>query len=359
MASYEPKQPAVATSTEWKQSWSAPKAAPGNEEPWTTETPIWHVVVRGFQIFFGLIIAGLAGVLIHGHLMNAVAFGLVCSLFTWIICIWSLVSEKILSARKAYNIWATLSLDFFMIILWLASMGANAANRAAFRFDVNVEGCYDDGSSISANTCIVNKRELVKRFAVASKGGLAMMSGIAGLSALQMLLFVATFAYNAHKFRLYYQATKGPKTTQNGALEMNAQHTPMLSVQQGGPVPPAYPQYTDQQAYQPQVPVQQPVEQYQPTPTTSPAPAPAQMPTPSPQPYPYGHAEQQYPGQQAPAQYAPAHHPPQQYAEAPGHTPSQGHTPAQYLQTTQSYNSNAHEMPSHSQGYPQPTSFSQ
>lgn len=78
MASYEPKQPAVATSTEWKQSWSAPKAAPGSEEPWTTETPIWHVVVRGFQIFFGLVIAGMAGYLIHGYLMDAVAFGLVC-----------------------------------------------------------------------------------------------------------------------------------------------------------------------------------------------------------------------------------------------------------------------------------------
>ncbi|KAK1775856.1 hypothetical protein QBC45DRAFT_421134 [Copromyces sp. CBS 386.78] len=353
MASYEPKQPAVETSAEWKQSWSAPKAAPGSEEPWTTETPIWHVVVRGFQIFFGLVIAGLAGYLIHGYLMDAVAFGLVCSLFTWIICIWSLVSEKVLSARKAYNIWATLSLDLFMVILWLASMGANAANRATFTVNVNVEGCYDDGSSISAHHCTV-----VKRGAVASKGGLAMMSGIAGLSAVQMLLFVATFAYNAHKFRLYYQANKGPKATHNpGALEMNAQHTPMLNVQQGGPAPPSYPQYTDQQAYQSQVPVQQPVEQYQPTPTTSPAPAP--IPTPSPQPYPYGHPDQQYPAQQAPAQYAPAHHPPQQYAEAPGHTPVQGHTPAQYPQATQSYSSNPHEMPSHSQGYSQPTSFPQ
>lgn len=78
MASYEPKQPTVATSAEWKQSWSAPKAAPGSEEPWTTETPIWHAVVRGFQIFFGLVIAGMAGYLIHGYMMDAFAFGLVC-----------------------------------------------------------------------------------------------------------------------------------------------------------------------------------------------------------------------------------------------------------------------------------------
>ena len=78
MASYEPKQQAVATSTEWKQSWSAPKAAPGSDEPWTTETPIWHVVVRGFQIVFGLAIAAMSGYLIHGYLMDEVAFALVC-----------------------------------------------------------------------------------------------------------------------------------------------------------------------------------------------------------------------------------------------------------------------------------------
>lgn len=73
-----------------------------------------------------------------------------------------------------------------MVILWLASMGANAANRASFRVPVNVEGCYDDGSSISAHHCIVSKRELVKRAGVADKSGLAMMAGIAGLSAIQM-----------------------------------------------------------------------------------------------------------------------------------------------------------------------------
>ena len=73
-----------------------------------------------------------------------------------------------------------------MIILWLASMGANAANRASFSVDVNVEGCYDDGSTISAHHCVVSKRGLVKRAGVANQAGLAMMSAVAGLSALQM-----------------------------------------------------------------------------------------------------------------------------------------------------------------------------
>lgn len=74
-----------------------------------------------------------------------------------------------------------------MAILWLSSMGANAALRATFVYDVNAT-CYDDGSTLNAGHCVVSRREagLSKRFAVASKSGLAQMAAIAGLSALEM-----------------------------------------------------------------------------------------------------------------------------------------------------------------------------
>lgn len=90
------------------------------------------------------------------------------------------MTEKVASAHKGYNIWAILSLDLFLAIFWLASMGANAAYRATFTAKVRVE-CYNDGSAVSSNKCVpVRKRE----FAVASDAGLAMISAIAGLSAL-------------------------------------------------------------------------------------------------------------------------------------------------------------------------------
>lgn len=41
-------------------------------------TPVWCTVVRGFQAFFGFIIMVLAGILMHGLVMDAVTFGLVC-----------------------------------------------------------------------------------------------------------------------------------------------------------------------------------------------------------------------------------------------------------------------------------------
>jgi hypothetical protein len=99
-------------------------------------------------------------------------------LFTWIVVAYELISEKVPSANGAYNIWAILALDFVMAVFWLASLGANAAQRASFNVTVNIESCYNDGSAISSNHCIVSKR------AVADKTGLAVMSAIAGLSAL-------------------------------------------------------------------------------------------------------------------------------------------------------------------------------
>jgi len=202
-----------------QESWASPKAAPGSNEPYTVNTPLWCTVLRGLSIFFGFAIIIMAGILIHGKAMDAHAFALVVvkqsqislacpsslgfmleahmlinhlpthpqCLMTWVVAIYALVSEKVPSARGAYNIWAILSLDLFMAIMWLASMGANAAQRAAFRYSVTVEGCYNDGSAISSNHCIVSKkRDLEKRAAVADDGGLAMMAAIAGLSALQM-----------------------------------------------------------------------------------------------------------------------------------------------------------------------------
>lgn len=89
------------------------------------------------------------------------------------------MTEKVAGARKGYNIWAILSLDLFMAIFWLACMGANAALRATFTQDVTIEQCYNDGSTINSSTCTISRRGTV-----ATPVGLALISAIAGLSAL-------------------------------------------------------------------------------------------------------------------------------------------------------------------------------
>lgn len=184
----------------------APAPAPAtSKEPYIQQTPKWVLVVRGFQAFFAFVILAMCGYLIHGHAMDANVFALVvvCShqlptrrgsanrcrkqcLMTWVVVVYSVVTEKFPGANSSYNIWAVLSLDLLMAIFWLSSMGANAALRASFIYSVNVDYCVNDGSAVSSNTCVVSKRDLERRAAVAGSVGLAVMSAIAGLSALVM-----------------------------------------------------------------------------------------------------------------------------------------------------------------------------
>ncbi len=109
--------------------------------------------------------------------------------FTWIVVAYALITEKVEGARGAYNIYAILSLDLFMAILWLAAMGANAATRASFRFSANVGACYDRGTSVNSHVCETYKRSLDKRAdqpAVAGTVGLAVMAAAAGVSVLPL-----------------------------------------------------------------------------------------------------------------------------------------------------------------------------
>jgi hypothetical protein len=105
---------------------------------------------------------------------------------TWGVVAYTLLSEKVSGARGLYNIWAILSLDLLMAIFWLSSMGANAAQRASFIYSVNVDYCWNDGSTVNSGHCVVSKRGLERRAAVAGRVALAVMSAIAGLSALVM-----------------------------------------------------------------------------------------------------------------------------------------------------------------------------
>ncbi|KAF3000357.1 hypothetical protein E8E14_004315 [Neopestalotiopsis sp. 37M] len=127
------------------------------------------------------------------------------SLFTWIIFVYAIVTENASTCHGAYNTWAILSLDGLMIIFWLSAMGAVAAKRGDFTIPVNAD-CTSDGSAVNSGHCTIsNKRAGV---GVATYAALDIMSAVAGLCAViifasgKRLLFVATFSYVCHKFRL-------------------------------------------------------------------------------------------------------------------------------------------------------------
>lgn len=71
-----------------------------------------------------------------------------------------------------------------MAILWLATFAATAARRAKFVEQVNVSGCFNDGSMVSSNHCFVDKRSIDKRAVLLFKLGQDLMAAIAGLGAL-------------------------------------------------------------------------------------------------------------------------------------------------------------------------------
>jgi hypothetical protein len=293
-------------------AYATPAANPESGDLYVQKTPTWVVVVRGFQVAFSFIILAMCGYLIHGKAMDANVFALVVCLMTWIVVGYVLVTEKVPSANGAYNIWAVIALDALMTIFWLASMGANAAQRTSFKYDVDIEYCYNDGSAVSSNHCVVSKRDLAKRAAVSGPVGLAVMSAIAGLSAIVMLLFIATLVFHGHTFRLYNESKKS-STRDNATVEMHAQKTPMLGAQQQQP--PSHAAYTEYQSqtqhqqaysqtgYPPQTnqgahaaptvsdynsPVQayqgsySPQQQFSGYPQSTPSPAPVSTPSPAP-----------------------------------------------------------------------------
>ncbi|KAI0442025.1 hypothetical protein F4803DRAFT_386914 [Xylaria telfairii] len=191
-------------------------------------TPRFFIGLRIAQIVVALIIVALSGYLIHGFYADAQGIAIASGIFTWIIALYAILSEHSAGCRSGYNTWAILSLDFFMIILWLASLGANAAYRASFVVPVDAD-CYDDGSTINAGHCVISKRDTV---AVAGPTGRAVISAVAGISAINLLLFVATFAYVCHFFRLEWAKHSSDVEKASGAAASAGQQQNLVNQQQ-------------------------------------------------------------------------------------------------------------------------------
>lgn len=170
-----------------------------------------------------------------------------------------------------------------MIIFWLSAMGAIAAKRGDFNTDV-LASCWNDGSAINSGHCTISKRA-----GVATYGALGILSGVAGISAIIMyvqtphltrslqrltvnlhrLLFVATFAYVCHSFRLSWASSQTDAEKQAGApgtnnttvqyhqqgVEMQPhmpaqqQGQPLLNQQQGGYSAEQQPKWAEAQQY--------------------------------------------------------------------------------------------------------------
>ena len=254
-------------------------------------TPKWVLVLRIFQIIMSVITVAMAGWWIHSLYRDALGFVIVCGLFTWITAFYTILSERAAACRQWYNTWAVLALEGTMILFWLAAMGATANTRAAFRYNVQAT-CTSDGSAINSGRCYVSKRNV----GVASREALEVLSGIAACCAFVMLLFIPSFAYVCHFFRL---ACRDPAAAPHDAEK---QQTPATEMQPQAPLPPPPPQqqqqYPQQYHQQQQYPQQQQQQQQYPQPQQQQYPQPP-IPVAS-----------QWPQAVGPQTNGPAYHPP-------------------------------------------------
>lgn len=226
--------------------------------------PKWVMIVRGFQLFFSLVVLGISAYGVYWIAFNSWGFAIFTSLATIIIVLYGILTNRITAWHSGYNYWAVLALDIFGVVFWLASMGALAATRAAFIFPTTISGCGHSGD-IGGGYCFKRRQleSLNKRDAyVASYGYLNLMSGAAGVSAINFILFVVTLVMVSVAL---HRQRKSDAPAVAATNDKEAGH-PMEPVQQQVPVH-QQPQYTGppqqpQQPYQ-QVPVQYQQQQYQ------------------------------------------------------------------------------------------------
>ncbi|PNY25350.1 Uncharacterized protein TCAP_04707 [Tolypocladium capitatum] len=143
------------------------------------ETPPWVFAVRIAQFILSVIILGLSGDIVHGVFLDELGLAIAVSVLTWLIVAYALVTERIPAWNAGYHIIAVLSLDAFMLVMWLATWAAVAARRAQFTVAVSVSGCSNNGGLLNSESCLV-KRDLALLF----KRGMDEMAAVAGLGAL-------------------------------------------------------------------------------------------------------------------------------------------------------------------------------
>lgn len=159
--------------------------------------PRWFLVLRIFQILVAVAILGLAAHGIYWILFISWCLALFTSIATFIVVGYFLITYHAEACKVAYNYWAVLSLEIFAIICWLSSMGYLAATRSVFLYTV-----YDD--CLYGYYCYKKRDNGLTERDIDTYGYLDTMSTAAGLSALEMFLFIATliiFSIHVHRHR--------------------------------------------------------------------------------------------------------------------------------------------------------------
>ncbi|RFU29214.1 hypothetical protein B7463_g7115, partial [Scytalidium lignicola] len=171
--------------------------------------PKWTYALRGLQIFFSIVVLGLSAYGVYWLHFSSWGFAIFTCIATWIMLTYILVVNLVESSRGAYNYWAVLALEVVSVIFWLSAMAALAATRATFTVPTTINECvHTDNGGVCDKKRDVSGN-LYKRAYVATDSYLDMMSAAAGISAIEMILFIVTlvvFSINLHRHRTSHSA---------------------------------------------------------------------------------------------------------------------------------------------------------
>ncbi|KAI0853523.1 hypothetical protein F5Y00DRAFT_224876 [Daldinia vernicosa] len=142
--------------------------------------PKGFVAIRIIQLIFSIIILGLSAFGIVFLVFAGDALTLFTSIATIITSIYCLVAH--FGPAKAYNYWAILGLDIFLVIFWLISFAILAAQIAsAFAYYYSYSDYYDDYYDLSDYDTAVN-----------TYGGC--LAAAAGLGGVEFLLYIISLS---------------------------------------------------------------------------------------------------------------------------------------------------------------------
>jgi hypothetical protein len=140
-------------------------------------SPLWLLIVRGFQFGLALLCLALGGSLISVGYLDEEGLNVAVGVLTWLAVAYIVLSEKVPALQVAYHVIAVLVVEALMVILWLATFAATAARRSDFgSASGGGGGCYN-------GVCYSAKRDLEKRDTTV-KSFLDRLAAAAGLGAL-------------------------------------------------------------------------------------------------------------------------------------------------------------------------------
>lgn len=161
--------------------------------------PKGFIALRILQLIIAVVVLGLSAYGVTFLAFGGIGLTLFSAIATILIVAWFLFATHLFPV--AYNFWAVLGVDIFLVIFWLISFSLLAAEVAAVQI-VSYDSCeYYDYYCYKAK----RSEELMKRYAttdvVTYRNALAAAAGLGGLEFLLFVISLSIFGVFMHRHR--------------------------------------------------------------------------------------------------------------------------------------------------------------